>query len=92
MRAALRQRAQELGFDDCRVTTANAPESAAWFKAWLGEGRHGEMAWLERNAAKRVDPQQILPGARSIITLATRYHNSDCQVPSANCQVLGAEW
>ena len=84
MRAALRQRARELGFDDCRVTTANAPESAARFKAWLGEGRHGDMAWLERNAAKRVDPQQILPGARSIISFAISYHSSDCQVPSAN--------
>jgi epoxyqueuosine reductase len=31
------------------------------------------MAYLARNAAKRVDPQQVLAGARSIITLATSY-------------------
>ena len=73
MRPALRQRALELGFDDCRVTTAQAPESAARFQQWLGEGRHGQMAWLERNATKRVDPPQVLPGARSIITLAASY-------------------
>jgi epoxyqueuosine reductase len=73
MKEAVRQRARELGFDDCRVTTANPPESAARFKQWLADGRHGEMAWLERNARKRVDPQQVLPGARSIIALAVSY-------------------
>ena len=77
MKAALRQRARELGFDDCRVTTAQAPESAARFKQWLAEGRHGEMAWLERNAQRRVDPQQVLPGARSIITLAASYASEE---------------
>ena len=73
MKAALRQRARELGFDDCRITTANAPESAPRFKQWLAERRHGEMAYLERTAPKRADPQQVLSGARSIITLATSY-------------------
>ncbi len=83
MKDAVRQRARALGFDDCRVTTANAPESAAQFRRWLAEGRHGEMAWLERNAPKRVDPQQVLPGARSIIVLAASYHlaNSKDTIP-----------
>jgi epoxyqueuosine reductase len=84
MKAALRQRAQELGYDDCRVTTAGPPESAAQFRQWLAEGRHGQMGWLERNAPKRVDPQQVLPGARSIITLAASYHDpSSCAAPEA---------
>jgi epoxyqueuosine reductase len=77
MKAALRQRARELGFDDDRITTAKAPESASHFRQWLAEGRHGRMAWLERNAPKRVDPQQVLPGARSIITLMASYHHSN---------------
>jgi epoxyqueuosine reductase len=81
MKEALRQRARELGFDDCRITTANAPESAARFKQWLAEGRHGEMAYMERTEPKRVDPQRVLPGARSVITLAASYHDS--HVPTA---------
>ena len=32
MKAALRQRAQELGFDDCRFTTAAPPASAERFQ------------------------------------------------------------
>ena len=31
------------------------------------------MAWLQKNAQKRVDPQQVLAGARSIITLGVSY-------------------
>ena len=73
MKAALRQRALELGFDDCRVTRADAPESAGKFSEWLASGFHGEMAWLERNAAKRIDPQKVLPGAKSLLILAASY-------------------
>ena len=75
MKAALRQRALALGFDDCRVTTADAPGFAPRFTQWLAERRHGEMAYLQRTAPKRVDPQQVLPGARSIIMLAASYHD-----------------
>jgi epoxyqueuosine reductase len=74
MKTAIRQRARELGFDDCRVTTAAPPESAPQFQHWLAANRHGEMAWLARSEAKRSDPQLVLPGARSIICLAVGYH------------------
>jgi epoxyqueuosine reductase len=84
MKAAIRQRALELGFDDCRVTTANAPESASRFTQWLAERRHGDMAYLERTAPKRVDPQQALPGARSLVMLAASYHIANGQWPMAN--------
>ena len=73
MKQILRQRVLELGFDDCRITTANAPDHAAEFQQWLADKRHGEMAWLERNAAKRVNPQEVLPGAKSIIVFAISY-------------------
>jgi epoxyqueuosine reductase len=73
MKEAVRQRARELGFDDCRVTTAQPPASAAQFQQWLAQNFHGEMAYLERNADKRVDPQKVLRGARSLILLAASY-------------------
>lgn len=74
MKERIRQRARELGFDDCRFTTADAPETAAQFMAWLADQQQGEMAWLERNAPKRINPQLVLPGARSLIVLAASYH------------------
>jgi epoxyqueuosine reductase len=83
MKDAVRQRARELGFDDCRFTTAAAPESAPQFEKWLAQGRHGEMAYLQRNSPKRVEPQKVLPGARSIITLAASYAAASDQQPAS---------
>jgi epoxyqueuosine reductase len=79
MKAAIRQRALELGFDDCRFTSAAAPASAKQFQNWLAENKNGEMEWLERNAPKRTDPQKVLSGAKSVIALAASYQISDSQ-------------
>ena len=83
MKERLRQRALELGFDDCRFTTAAAPASSRSFQKWIAEKQFGEMQWLERNADKRTEPQKVLPGARSVICLAASY----AQEPSIFQQV-----
>jgi len=77
MKEKIRQRALELGFDDCRFTTADVPASTGQFQNWLAEKRHGEMAWLERNVPKRTDPRKVLSGAKSIIVLAASYARGD---------------
>ena len=76
MKERIRQRAAELGFDDCRFTTAAPPESAPHFQQWLADGRHGTMGYLPRNADKRVEPARVLAEARSLITLAVSYAES----------------
>jgi epoxyqueuosine reductase len=83
LKTPIQQRALELGFDDCRFTLATAPDHAAKFERWLTEGRHGEMGYLQRNAHKRIDPQQVLANARTIITLAVSYdRNQESEVRS----------
>ena len=79
MKSLLLQRARELGFDDLRVTSAAPPSSGERFLAALAEGRHAEMAWLARNAEKRVDPEKVLPGARSVVTLAVSYQAPEAE-------------
>ena len=73
MKEAIQQRARELGFDDCRVATASPPATATQFERWLASRQHGEMAYLERNAHKRIDPQQVLANSKSVISLAASY-------------------
>lgn len=86
MKEAIRQRALELGFDDCRFANASPPETAPHLLSWLGEKQHGEMNWIERNTAKRVDPQLVLPSARSVICLAASYHAPNQQSAIGNRQ------
>jgi epoxyqueuosine reductase len=73
VKPAVFQRALQLGFDDCRFTTARPPDHAAQFQRWLQAGRHGQMDYLARNAHKRIDPAQVLAAANTIITLAASY-------------------
>jgi epoxyqueuosine reductase len=84
MKESIRQRARDLGFDECRFTTAAAPVSAGQFQQWISEGHHGEMGYLQRNAEKRVDPQRVLPGARSVITLAVNYASAGNSQPQTS--------
>jgi len=86
MKEAIRQRALESGFDDCRFTTAGAPAGASRFRDWLEARRHGEMGYLERNAGKRLDPQRVLPGAKSVITLMATYGENGSRKPEAGRQ------
>ncbi|HUR45450.1 MAG TPA: tRNA epoxyqueuosine(34) reductase QueG [Candidatus Saccharimonadales bacterium] len=83
MKEEIRKRARELGFDACRMTSAEPPVSAPHFKKWLSNKQHGEMSWLERNAHKRVDPQMVLPGAKSLLALAAAYPQGE-NAPSVN--------
>jgi epoxyqueuosine reductase len=86
---AIRQRARELGFDLCRFTSAAPPASGPHLTEWLAAGKQGEMGWLQRNAHKRTDPQLVLPGARSIVCLATSYHAGEwAQDPAAGQGVM----
>ena len=65
--------AQQIGFDSCRIAACAAPTYGTEFRAWLREGAHGEMNYMERGEEKRCDPQKVLPGARSIVVLALNY-------------------
>ncbi|MEN9675420.1 MAG: tRNA epoxyqueuosine(34) reductase QueG [Verrucomicrobiota bacterium] len=70
---SVRSRALSLGFDACGITSAAPPESGPAFRRALGEGRHAGMEWLARNAERRLDPGQVLPGARSVVLVASSY-------------------
>jgi epoxyqueuosine reductase len=65
--------ARGIGFDGCRVATCAPPPHAADFRDWLSNGAAGEMNYMQRGEEKRCDPQQVLPGARSVIVFALNY-------------------
>jgi len=70
--AAVKARALELGFDRVGIGPARVTHGAA-FEAWLDRGYAGTMHYLARTRAERLDPQRLLPGARSVIAVALLY-------------------
>ena len=74
---AIRHAAHALGFDLVGITTADPPLHAAAYRQWIADGCHGEMRYMTR----RLNPEQILPGCRSIIVVGLNYHNSGTGVP-----------
>ena len=77
IKTSLLAEARALGFDVCRIASAEKPPHAEEFRQWLGEEKHGDMTWLARNADRRTDPNLVLPGARSIIVLGMNYWQRD---------------
>jgi epoxyqueuosine reductase len=74
-------RAKALGFDSCRVAKAALPRHGEEFRTWLREGAAGEMEWMQRGAEKRCDPEQVLPGVRSIVVVALNYWQGEAAAP-----------
>lgn len=72
--AGIRTFAAELGFDDCRIAavTGPAPHAGA-YQEFVEAGRHGTMQWLAANPHRRMDPREVLEGARSVVTVALNY-------------------
>ncbi|QFS84353.1 Epoxyqueuosine reductase [Roseivivax sp. THAF40] len=70
----LKDEAQAVGFTRCRITGPDAiPDVPERLRAFLDEGYHGQMGWLEDRAHWRGDPQTLWPEARSIIMLGEAY-------------------
>jgi epoxyqueuosine reductase len=72
----IKKHAKSLAFDLIGITSAAAPPHAEQFQHWLAQDFHGEMAYMAKNVPKRVDPQKILPGARSVIVAGMNYYTN----------------
>lgn len=71
----IRKKALELGFCKVGIVAADALDrESGRFVEWLGNGFHGEMAWMAREPEKRSDPKLIFPDARSVVAVAMNYY------------------
>jgi epoxyqueuosine reductase len=71
--------AESLGFDSVAIARAGPGallgEDFARYQAFIEAGMHGDMTWLSANAGarSRLDGDEILAGARSVVCVARRY-------------------
>src|SRR5689334_22955152 len=73
-RAAIRDKALALGFDAVGFCAASlGAEARARLSAFLAQGRHGDMGWLQNRADQRSHPRALWPEARSVVVLGLNY-------------------
>ena len=70
---AIKVQARSIGFDLCGIAPAVPFPELQRLRSWIGRGYAGTMAYLDRTADRRMDPQLVLPGARSIVVTGTVY-------------------
>ncbi|MGV8964100.1 MAG: tRNA epoxyqueuosine(34) reductase QueG [Candidatus Saccharimonadaceae bacterium] len=72
----IKQYALSLGFDSCGICCAESSEEMDNLQEWIRLNYQGDMSYLERNMEKRDDPRLLVPGAKSIISVALNYYPS----------------
>lgn len=74
MQQNIYQKAIELGFIDCGFSRIQPiPEHEQRYHHWLQSGYQASMEYMERNADKRVHPELLVEGAKSVISLLYNY-------------------
>ncbi len=83
----LKAEAVRLGFDACGIARAERlDEEALRLERWLLEERHATMHWMERHFDKRVDPRELVPGARSVVSVLQSYYAPDEHPPAEHAE------
>lgn len=71
----VKEAARQLGFSYCGIARAEQlDEDARRLEAWLRQGMHGSMRYMENHFDLRIDPRKLVPGAKSVITLLQNYY------------------
>ena len=65
------------GFALAGVCEAAPPTRQAEFRQWLDAGKHGEMAYLEKQYESWCDPNSVWDGAHSVVMVADVYASRD---------------
>lgn len=69
----LRRWALDVGFDRVGVARLEPSQQGSAYLEWLARGDHAGMEWMTRRVEERLDPERLLPGARSALVVALQY-------------------
>jgi epoxyqueuosine reductase len=77
----IKTKALELGFDACGISRAKKLESDRnKLNEWLNNGFHGTMGYMTNHFEKRVNPAELVEGAKSVVSVLLNYHTKQKQV------------
>lgn len=69
----VKEKAYELGFDLIGIAPATRAPHADAYASWVDAGYAATMGYMTRDIARRQDPRQVLPGARSVVVVGLSY-------------------
>jgi epoxyqueuosine reductase len=69
----IRQWALELGFSQIGVAGVDLSAAEPGLLAWLSNGFHGEMDYMQTHGLRRARPAELVPGTVSVITVRMDY-------------------
>ena len=72
----IKEQARALGFELAGVAPVGPFPEMVFYTEWLSRGYAGEMHYLERQRAARMDPSHALSGVRSIVVCAKNYNTA----------------
>jgi epoxyqueuosine reductase len=79
----IKQIANQLGFDYCGIAKAEfLIEDAKRLEAWLQKGFNGSMNYMNNYFDLRINPQKLVPNAKSVITVLKNYFPNEQQISS----------
>jgi epoxyqueuosine reductase len=96
--SAIKALALAQGFDLAGIASlSQLPSSLQRYPEWLAAGYAGEMAYLERQKDKRLDPSLVLPGAKSMLCLGLVYntaqpYSTETKQPSVSRYAWGDDY
>ncbi|MBA4196665.1 MAG: tRNA epoxyqueuosine(34) reductase QueG [Chitinophaga sp.] len=71
----VKKTAAQLGFTYCGIAKAEQlNDDARRLENWLQQGLHGKMQYMENHFDLRINPEKLVPGAKSVITVMQNYY------------------
>lgn len=73
----------ELGFQQLGVSDIDLEEAAGRLDAWLADGRHGAMDYMQKHGTRRSRPDELVPGTVRVISARMDYFPGEQAAASA---------
>jgi epoxyqueuosine reductase len=93
----IKTKAESLGFTAYGIANVHSLDSERnALESWIAEGMHGSMGYMTRNLEKRLNPAELVDGAKSVITVLLNYYSplkqSDPEAPVISRYAYGKDY
>jgi epoxyqueuosine reductase len=93
----IKEEALKIGFDNCGISKVERLDNNAQrLQLWLLRGMQADMQYMENNFEKRVNPAELVPGSKSVVSVLLNYFPSekqhDLSAPIVSKYALGEDY